>query len=1056
MSEQKTERPLIPKQPECNIGTSGHVDHGKCVRWDQYVLLNGIPLNGDEIMNMANHAGALVTHVDGGEVYELDEADVVAVNEKYEPVKARSLFYVEHYTGPMYSVKGRTGRTISVTPEHPLLVNRLGKILWVKAKELGRGDHMAFLSQVPLQESTTFPDPLPRLKEIYQIVTWKDYEQLKVTTDGFENFVGLGIDDLEKLRVLGGLSITKFCGAARIDPKTYLKLLHREKTLTLQNRQKLTAAIKRTTAPTLRLGEFLIVQKTGRSRHIRKLKEVELDSDLVKWFAFVWSEGSSGSGFIEVTQEVQRQMLEEYLEITTKKLGLNFRAYHGGQYRVFNKPFLDYLRLKFDFSPGNKYESPIAGWVCRLPRSMKATFLRWFLTLDGEFDAHSGSLAITQANEKNISVISYMLHSFGIVPRFGKVRRKVKSGTREYFRLSVSGRRNLGLFAENIGFENREIQTRLVAYLRRIKRASKETDLAIPLELSSMRTFFSAIGLLREAFRRTPDIPTMKESSWYKAYEGALRTGRISRTKLLLLVQSIEEQMSRIDHSFSEVLSSTRRLREHLELLGISLESAAGDLGISRKKLSRILKRGSKPEIGRIRKIVGMKTQEILRVAQPTIEQLRVLSRSPLEFDRIAAVEVEPYDGPIFDLTVPGYGNFIAGKGAIVAHNTSIVQSITGVWASAHSEELRRGITIKVGYADAAFYKCQEQDPPACYSTSPNCPIEGKPTKLLRAVSFVDAPGHESLMTNMLAGAFLMDGALLVIAANEPVPRPQTREHLQALQMLGMKKIVVVQNKIDLVTEEEARKNYQAIEKFVENTIAKSSPIIPVSAQQRINIDALIEAIEEVIPTPKRDPAADALMYVVRSFDVNRPGSDISELHGGVLGGSLLRGEMKVGDEIEMRPGMPDERSGKYVPVSTKVYTLGTGAGITDRVGPGGLVAVGTELDPAFTKNDQMVGSVIGKPSSLPPVWEHVTLDHELFESVVGSAEPVKVEKIRVGEGIRLNLGTASTLANATSVRDRALELELKKPVCIEEGARAAISRRIAERWRLIGSGVLK
>src|SRR5207245_2109564 len=229
------------------------------------------------------------------------------------------------------------------------------------------------------------------------------------------------------------------------------------------------------------------------------------------------------------------------------------------------------------------------------------------------------------------------------------------------------------------------------------------------------------------------------------------------------------------------------------------------------------------------------------------------------------------------------------------------------------------------------------------------CHVCGKTTDLLRAVSFVDAHGHESLMTNMLAGAFLMDGALLVIASNEPVPRPQTREHLQALQMLGMKKIVVVQNKIDLVTDEEARKNYDAIQNFVAKTVAGDAPIIPISAQQRINIDALIEAIEEVIPTPKRDPAASALMYVVRGFDVNKPGLDIPQLTGGVLGGRLGR-----------------------------------------------------------------------------------------------------------GESLRLNVGTASTLASVTSARDSVAEMDLKKPVSVEEGARASVSRRIAERWRLIGSGVLK
>ncbi len=398
----------------------------------------------------------------------------------------------------------------------------------------------------------------------------------------------------------------------------------------------------------------------------------------------------------------------------------------------------------------------------------------------------------------------------------------------------------------------------------------------------------------------------------------------------------------------------------------------------------------------------------------------------------------------------------IGTSGHVDHGKTSLTAAITGKWASAHSEELKRGITIKVGYADAAFYKCSHTPAPAAYSTSPKCPVCGRETKLLRAVSFVDCPGHESLMTNMLAGAFLMDGALLVIAANESVPKPQTREHLQALQMLGMKRIVIAQNKVDLVTDQEATKNRELIGKFVENTVAEQAPVIPISAQQRLNIDALIEALEDVIPTPERDAKADPLMYVVRSFDVNRPGASVDSLSGGVLGGSLTKGELRVGDEVELGPGMVDERSGKFVPVVTKVAALQTGAGKAEKVGPGGLVAVGTRLDPTFTKGDQLVGSVIGKPGTLPPTWEHLTMEVTLLETAVGSAELVKVEKLRVGEGVRLNLGTASAQATVTSARGDVVEMDLKRGIVSETGMRAALSRRIAERWRLIGSGVLK
>ena len=398
----------------------------------------------------------------------------------------------------------------------------------------------------------------------------------------------------------------------------------------------------------------------------------------------------------------------------------------------------------------------------------------------------------------------------------------------------------------------------------------------------------------------------------------------------------------------------------------------------------------------------------------------------------------------------------IGTSGHVDHGKTTLTQAITGVWASAHSEELKRGITIKVGYADAAFYRCTQDHGVGSYSTSSKCPVCGRKTTFLRAVSFVDSPGHESLMTNMLAGAFLMDGALLVIAANEPVPKPQTREHLQALQMLGMKRIVIAQNKIDLVSDADAKKNYALIQKFVKGTIAESAPIVPISAQQRLNIDALIESLEEVVPTPKRDTAANPLMYVVRSFDVNRPGAEIGGLNGGVLGGSLTRGELQVGDEVELKPGMVDDRSGKFVPIVTKVSSLQTGAGPAQKVGPGGLVAVGTHLDPTFVKGDQMVGSVIGRPGTLPETLEHITLEVALLETAVGSADLVKVDRVKLGETARLNLGTASTLATATSVRGETVELDLKKPVAIEAGMRAAISRRIAERWRLIGSGVLK
>jgi translation initiation factor 2 subunit 3 len=399
--------------------------------------------------------------------------------------------------------------------------------------------------------------------------------------------------------------------------------------------------------------------------------------------------------------------------------------------------------------------------------------------------------------------------------------------------------------------------------------------------------------------------------------------------------------------------------------------------------------------------------------------------------------------------------NINIGTSGHVDHGkTTLVEAITGVWTSAHSEELRRGITIKVGYADAAFYKCPQCPPPDCYSTSPTCKrCEGK-SELLRVVSFVDSPGHESLMANMLSGSALMDGAILVVAANDRVPQPQTREHLLALQVLGIKQIVIVQNKVDLTDSEKSMENYEQIKEFVKNSVAETAPIIPVSAQHKLNIDALIEAIENTIETPIRKKDANAIMHVLRSFDVNKPGIRIKQVKGGVIGGALVQGEFNVGDEVEIRPGFYDEKKGKYEPITSTISTLGTGAGLVDTVKPGGLIALGTKLDPSFVKSDSLIGSVVGKPGELPNDLENILVEVNLFDTAVGTQELVKVDPIRVKEPLRLNIGTAATVGTVANTRDNRVEIKLKKPVCMMPKSRVAISRRITDRWRLIGAGI--
>ena len=389
---------------------------------------------------------------------------------------------------------------------------------------------------------------------------------------------------------------------------------------------------------------------------------------------------------------------------------------------------------------------------------------------------------------------------------------------------------------------------------------------------------------------------------------------------------------------------------------------------------------------------------------------------------------------------------------------TTLVQALTGVWASRHSEELRRGITIKLGYADGAVYKCPNCDEPECFSMSPTCPQCGSECEFQRAVSFVDAPGHEILMATMLSGAAVMDGAILVIAADEPCPQPQTREHLAAIDIVGLRNVIVVQNKIDIVTREDAVRNYNQIQKFLEGSVAEDAPIIPVSAAHAVNTDLLVQAMEEYLKTPERDQSKSPRMFIIRSFDVNIPGTSLKEMVGGVLGGSIIHGSFSVGDEVEIRPGLPirERNRLKMHELYTEVTSLHAGGGQVDEALPGGLVGMGTLLDPSLTKSDGLVGSLVGKPGTLPPVLSEVGLDVQLFETVVGSREMESVALVARGENLLLNVGTAKTMGSVTTVSKDYLEASLTIPVCGEGGDRVAISRRVGSRWRLIGIGTLK
>lgn len=372
---------------------------------------------------------------------------------------------------------------------------------------------------------------------------------------------------------------------------------------------------------------------------------------------------------------------------------------------------------------------------------------------------------------------------------------------------------------------------------------------------------------------------------------------------------------------------------------------------------------------------------------------------------------------------------------------TTLLQKVSGRWTDTHSEELKRGITIKLGYADIILSKDNDG-----YNR------EGKGTPV-RYISFVDAPGHEMLMATMLSGAAIVDAAILVIAANEGI-KPQTREHLNALQAKKITHVIIVQNKIDLVTKEQALKNYNEIKTLVKGTCAEHAPIIPVSAQQEVNIDKIYELLC-TLPLPERDVTSTPLFIVARSFDINKPGTLPEKLHGAVLGGAMKRGVLKLGDVIEIKPGIPIKEANQvsYKPLKTTIRSLFKGSHMVRELLPGGSASIETELDMSLGKSDHLSGCVVSREKELPETTTTLKIHYTLFKEMLGAQHSSPIEPIKASEMLMVSINTSVSVGIVKKVNLKEIELSLKIPLVPFKGENVGLARSIANHWRLIGFG---
>ena len=318
----------------------------------------------------------------------------------------------------------------------------------------------------------------------------------------------------------------------------------------------------------------------------------------------------------------------------------------------------------------------------------------------------------------------------------------------------------------------------------------------------------------------------------------------------------------------------------------------------------------------------------------------------------------------------------LIGTAGHVDHGkTTLIRALTGIDADRLPEEKRRGMTIDIGFA---YF---------------DLPLVGR-------VSIVDVPGHEKFVTNMLVGALGVDVALLCVAADEGV-KPQTREHLEILNLLPVEKMVVALTRADLADKETRELAHLEVEDLLRVTRFASAPIIDVSATTGEGVERLKQILtESLLPTANSQPSTDPwYLPIDRVFAVKG--------HGAVVTGTLAQGQVKVGDAAYVEPGHVETRIRSIHSHEVPLEVGEAGRRIALNLGN-------------IKVEDIHRGQSVGAPGAL-------------FETRVLDAEIKAIAPLRHGQRVRVSVGAEEAIGKAflSEAHPNAVQLRLETNVAV-------------------------
>ena len=372
--------------------------------------------------------------------------------------------------------------------------------------------------------------------------------------------------------------------------------------------------------------------------------------------------------------------------------------------------------------------------------------------------------------------------------------------------------------------------------------------------------------------------------------------------------------------------------------------------------------------------------------------------------------------------------------GSVSDGKSTFVRVTTGTKTQRHTSEQTKNITIKQGYANIKIWKKPGAD--SYYSTNgdtKNYMIDETECELVHQLSFVDCPGHQDLIRTMMGCINLMHGVIVVVAANDPIDKkPQLIQHLAAIEKAGITNVIVCLNKLDLISKEESLEKYSNLRTLLQRYNIKPKAIIPVSFSRMLNIEEVLKAIIKYFSFVPKTNNGPPVFMATRAFNINKQGIPFNEVKGGVIGGSLVNGTLKVGDIIEIKPGIC--KGVNNLVLTTKITSLRSDNTNLKSILPGGLIGIGTELDPYYCSDFHMSGQIIGLLGTLPEVINSVTLNYTIVNDFGCNWHP------KVGDSVFLQIGTSSIESKVTLLDDKVMTFSLSKVACMVDGSNIIIN----------------